>query len=797
MVESLSDRMRPPQNADALNLARPDSDRRLSPVGKCGSTNAGEAGKSGEEEKDFAIIGTYCSRILSVSQAMYQGRQHRLPRAIASGAVGIVLLGTTGCEFVARSELLSTFDRSAAEAAARAEIIAFGTDEPSQVLPLVRTPAQARAAELERLATEGKPLDRVRARYLLAGDLLDADRPQAARVWLDALEEDYPVLAPHIFLKRGLAYQRAGDEAQAREAWYELTQNYADSPVVAEALYWEGKINAQAWDRLLAEYPQHPRSHEIARDRLKSNPNQLALLRMLARYLPDLPEGNEIRDRLVKQHASQLTPPEWEAIAEGYWNKWQYGKAAQAYAKAPRTPRNLYRAARGVHIEKRTQQAKAAYKVLVEAFPNAHETGLGLRHLATLSSRQEALTYLDRAIADFPQEAPKALLSKSKLLDAAGSKTSASQARELLLTNYSRSAAVTDFRWEQAQNAASAGNLELAVKWAQPIAIDNLDSEVAPKAGYWLGKWQQQLGQSEAARQSFERVLRGRPESYFAWRSAVKLGLPVGDFTTIRNVSPVVNRPRQRSLPPAGSDSFKELYLLGQDIDALALWRYELAGRTELTVNEQYTLGLLQLTQGQNLAGINQVGRLQWRNSPEDRAQWLELRATEKYWHALFPFPFEEQVFRWSQQRKVNPLLTLALIRQESRFEPEIRSRSGAVGLMQVMPATGQWISGKINRGSYALDNPEDNVEMGTWYLDYTHNRYEQNSLLAVASYNAGPGNVAKWIKRYGLNDPDVFAEQIPFSETKGYVEAVFGNYWNYLRIYNPEIAQLMAQYAE
>jgi soluble lytic murein transglycosylase len=66
--------------------------------------------------------------------------------------------------------------------------------------------------------------------------------------------------------------------------------------------------------------------------------------------------------------------------------------------------------------------------------------------------------------------------------------------------------------------------------------------------------------------------------------------------------------------------------------------------------------------------------------------------------------------------------------------------------------------------------------------------------MLAVASYNAGPNNVAKWISRYGLNDRDEFVEKIPFPETKGYVESVFENYWNYMLIYNPEIPQLFKQ---
>ena len=113
---------------------------------------------------------------------------------------------------------------------------------------------------------------------------------------------------------------------------------------------------------------------------------------------------------------------------------------------------------------------------------------------------------------------------------------------------------------------------------------------------------------------------------------------------------------------------------------------------------------------------------------------------------------------------------------------------------MQLMPATGAWVANKIGLENYSLTNPDDNVNLGTWYVKHTHQLYDNNSLLAIASYNAGPGNVNKWINRYGFEDPDVFVERIPFPETKSYVKAVFGGYWNYLRIYNPEIAQLLSE---
>ena len=129
-------------------------------------------------------------------------------------------------------------------------------------------------------------------------------------------------------------------------------------------------------------------------------------------------------------------------------------------------------------------------------------------------------------------------------------------------------------------------------------------------------------------------------------------------------------------------------------------------------------------------------------------------------------------------------------MRKESSFNPEIKSVVGAVGLMQIVPPTAAWVAENIELSDYSLSDPEDNIKIGSWYLKYNHQRYNDNSLLAVASYNAGTSNVNAWLNKYNIEDRDRFVEQIPFPETKDYVEGVFGNYWNYLRLYNPEIRQ-------
>ena len=634
-------------------------------------------------------------------------------------------------------------------------------------------------------------IDSSRTSFLLASDLIKRNQGQQALYALQGLEEKYPILSPYVVLKQGQAYQLEGKTQDAHKSWQALLTKHPDSPASAEALYLLGKSNSAYWQEAIEKFPAHPRTHQISRELLQQNSNQPRLMAILAKYTPDDHGVDKMRDRLVTEYASQLTPHDWEAIADGYWLKWDYGKAGKAYAKAPPTPRNLYRAGRGYHLGQSTVSAKQFYLQLIQQYPDAEETGLALRRLATIVSTKEALTYLDRAIAKFPQEAPQALLEKAKILDNLRSPTSAEQARQTVLSQYKHSEAAAEYRWKVASQKAQAGDLATAWQWAQPITVNNLESPLAPKAGFWIAKWAQKLGRTEDANTAFKSVLTGFPRSYYAWRSAVALGWDVGDFTTIRHKLPQVVKNSDNITPPAGSQTFQELYQLGLEAEAWAQFQTEISDKPELTVAEEFTHGLMQLYKGKNLRGINQIWYLKDRNNPEDKQQWHALQQTPAYWQGLYPFPFEQTILKWSQQRQLNPLLVTALIRQESRFEPEIRSWAGALGLMQVMPGTGKSAAKNIKLANYSLTNPEDNVNIGTYYLDFTHRQYNNNSMLAVASYNAGPNAVARWVSRYGLKDADEFVEKIPYRETKGYVEAVFENYWNYMLIYNPEVGKL------
>ncbi len=251
----------------------------------------------------------------------------------------------------------------------------------SQVLPLVALPPKERALQLSAISQLPPSIDRDRARYLLASDLISFNLGQKALPLLENLEQSYPVLAAPIALKRA---QAANTDIQ----WQELLKRHANSPLAAEALFTLGKTNQQYWEQAIAKYPTHPRSNEIARTLLKANPNRSDLMLLIVKNTT--PADITIADKLVKSGA-KLKPADWQAVATAYWNQKNYGKAALAYSKATRNPLNLYRQGRSLQVSAKKPQAVATYKQLIGYFPTAKESGLALAQLAEMAEPQNAI----------------------------------------------------------------------------------------------------------------------------------------------------------------------------------------------------------------------------------------------------------------------------------------------------------------------------------------------------------------------------------------------------------------------
>ena len=142
-----------------------------------------------------------------------------------------------------------------------------------------------------------------------------------------------------------------------------------------------------------------------------------------------------------------------------------------------------------------------------------------------------------------------------------------------------------------------------------------------------------------------------------------------------------------------------------------------------------------------------------------------------------YPQNYSDKVEKYSEEFGVKESLVYAVIRTESGFRAEVESSVGAMGLMQIMPETFEWLQnmkdGEIIYSSSDLLSPEINIEYGTYFLSYLLSHYNGNEMLAVAAYNAGMTNVDNWLSDEQYSQNGITLSDIPFSETSQYVERV------------------------
>lgn len=160
----------------------------------------------------------------------------------------------------------------------------------------------------------------------------------------------------------------------------------------------------------------------------------------------------------------------------------------------------------------------------------------------------------------------------------------------------------------------------------------------------------------------------------------------------------------------------------------------------------------------------------------------------------MYKLSYARQIRENAKAYALQPSLVAAVIHVESHNQPDAVSPKGAVGLMQIMPATGAWIYKKITGEdetdfqAQRLSDPETNIAFGCWYLRYLLDKYEGDERLTLVAYNAGPGNLDKW-----LADPEISPNgelsRIPFEETERYVDKILQAKDMYETLYEKELS--------
>lgn len=158
----------------------------------------------------------------------------------------------------------------------------------------------------------------------------------------------------------------------------------------------------------------------------------------------------------------------------------------------------------------------------------------------------------------------------------------------------------------------------------------------------------------------------------------------------------------------------------------------------------------------------------------------------------LFPIHYKDLIYENAIYYDIDPYLVAAIIKTESKFYEKAISSKNARGLMQIAPITGKWASEELHIENYTeelLFIPNINIRIGCWYLSVLRKEFDGNLQLMLAAYNGGSGNVSKWLKDPRYSKDGTKLHDIPFYETKNYVEKVMRNYSIYRFIYTENAA--------
>ena len=227
-----------------------------------------------------------------------------------------------------------------------------------------------------------------------------------------------------------------------------------------------------------------------------------------------------------------------------------------------------------------------------------------------------------------------------------------------------------------------------------------------------------------------------------------------------------------------------------------ALTAFRLGLRSEAVREWHYTVAL------HNPGGLPErellaAAQLACQNSLWDRCINTSIRTPDALDHVQrFPMPFRDAVVKRASDIGLDPAYVYGLIRQESRFVTDARSGVGASGLMQVMPATARWTAKKIGLTDFQpqqINDRDTNIQIGTAYLKLALDDVEGSLPMAAAAYNAGPGRPRSWREGPVLAG-EIWAENIPFEETRDYVKQVLANTTNYAALLTGQPQSLRAR---
>lgn len=480
---------------------------------------------------------------------------------------------------------------------------------------------------------------------------------------------------------------------------------------------------------------------------------------------------------LLDSAFAPLTPDEELVVARAAASSGPPARAVAGYAKAfdAGIGKNDDRFGYATALGKLGRYADAAFQFNLVRAPMplaasaAYQRARALVRDGQLNEGREALLAIGRR---YPKDTVAASSALFLLGDLAADDRADDQARlynRRLAVRYPTSSFAPTARFRAALLELLQGDPARAAREFDELWQRYPKSDEAPAAIYWAGRACAAAGDTAAARSRWALVAGSDPGSYYVGLGLKRLGLPAW--------SPAAT-PDSFIVVPAMDSAIARAALLARlGLAAESKWEYDRVARTQDTSSERL-LALANAFRAQGLPSpAIQLARRALANGARPDARTYRL---------LYPVGVAEALAVESSEHGLDPSLVAALIRQESMFDPAATSAVGARGLMQVMPDLGGRLARSLNFPLWdpvLLYQPDVSLQLGTFHLQELAEMY-QEPVHILAAYNAGASRVERWSRRREVEDPEVFAERIPFAETRGYVRAIHRNQEIYRALY-------------
>jgi soluble lytic murein transglycosylase len=451
--------------------------------------------------------------------------------------------------------------------------------------------------------------------------------------------------------------------------------------------------------------------------------------------------------------------------------------AAALAAVTERAPRGraLWVRAQAEHALGRTAAAEATCRTVADL-----DADLGARALAAAATwrwnaddDRGALALFDEVIQRWPEsiQAPESMYAVGRIHQEAGRFEEAARAYATLAIRWPTSPLAPEARWRAAWVRYLAGDFAAAAA-AFAAADGEPTDDQGLAAAYWRARTLEQLGDPTAPA-LLAALADEHSATYYGRLARARLGRLAETSAADRRAPPP---PFPPDLGGAYADGARVLIGLGlytfarEELDALRA-----RGGADARLVVAYAAARAPDAAARLAVALGPHGEL------------------ERY---AYPLAYWAIVRREAEKASVDPLLVLALMRQESFFDPGAVSPADAQGLMQLLPRTAREVAAAAGRpppSLPALRQPATAIALGTLHLRALLDRYAGSWPKALAAYNAGVDAVAKWEQRYGERPEDEFVELISFRETRDYVKRVLRNYEIYRRLYAPSPAATSA----